>query len=260
MDPTADQTPCVAALRPQKSPERRYGPTVRAAFVASLPVLMGYFTMGVAFGVLVVTQVPGFHAGWTALMSLFTVSGSMQFAAVEMLRNAPKYSLLSTAILAVLINIRYSVYGLPFLRVWRNYPWWLRWGLILGLTDETYAIICASQRHGKIQRCYVSCVVFFDIAYWVVGTVTGALLGNHLPFPTEGIEFAMLALFVVILVDLCRTRENWRPAIVGGAVTAAVIGTAMACFPGTANKTLLIAMAIIIAILAGRAPIRNKAD
>ena len=246
-----------AAPRPTM-PVRRYGPTVREAFVASLPVLMGDVTMGIAFGVLIVTQVQGFHAGWTFLMSLFTVSGSMQFASVEMLKNAPQYSLLGTAILAVLINIRYTVYGLPFLRVWRNYPWWLRWGLILGLTDETYAIICASPRHGKIQRCFVSCVVFFDISYWVVGTVTGALLGNHLPFSTEGIEFAMLALFVVILVDLCRHRENWRPAIVGGTVTTVVIAIAMACFPGIANKTLLLAMAIIIGILLRRAPRAKK--
>jgi 4-azaleucine resistance transporter AzlC len=254
--PVAENLHVQAASR--TSPGRRYWPTVREAFVASLPVLMGYVTMGIAFGVLIVTQVPGFHAGWTFLMSLFTVSGSMQFASVEMLRNAPQYSLLSTAILAVLINIRYTVYGLPFLRVWRNYPWWLRWGLILGLTDETYAIICASPRHGKLQRCFVSCVVFFDIAYWCVGTVTGTLLGNHLPFSTEGIEFAMLALFVVILVDLCRKRENWRPAIVGGAVTAVVIAIAMAFFPGTANKTLLIAMAIIIGILLRHAPSRAK--
>lgn len=258
MEPT-DGTIHTAAAPRESPPGRRYLPTVREAFIASLPVLMGYVTMGIAFGVLIVTQVQGFHAGWTFLMSLFTVSGSMQFASVEMLKNAPQYSLIGTAILAVLINIRYTVYGLPFLRVWRNYPWWLRWGLILGLTDETYAIICASPRHGKIQRCFVSCVVFFDIAYWCIGTVTGTLLGNHLPFSTEGIEFAMLALFVVILVDLCRKRENWRPAIVGGAVTAVVIAIAMACFPGTANKTLLIAMAIIIGILLRRAPRVKKA-
>ncbi|MBR4519288.1 MAG: hypothetical protein IKO65_09835, partial [Victivallales bacterium] len=70
--------------------------------------------------------------------------------------------------------------------------------------------------------------------------------------------FAMLALFVVILVDLCRKHENWRPAIVGGVVTAVVIAIAMAFFPGTANKTLLIAMAIIIGILLRHAPSRAK--
>ena len=258
MEPSADTIHVSAASR-ENSPGRRYWPTIREAFIASLPVLMGYITMGIAMGVLVVTQVPGFHAGWTALMSLFTVSGSMQFAAVEMLRNAAQYSLFSTAILAVLINIRYCVYGLPFVKVWKNYPWWLRAILILGLTDENYAIITSSRRHGKLQRCFVSCVVVFDISYWVIGTVIGTLLGKHLPFSTEGIEFAMLALFVVILVDLCQQRENWWPALIGGAVTAVVIATAMAFFPGTANKTLLIAMGVIIGILACRAPRQQKA-
>ncbi|MBP5300008.1 MAG: AzlC family ABC transporter permease [Victivallales bacterium] len=214
---------------------RRYWHTVREAFVASLPVLMGYETMGIAFGVLVVTRVPGFHAGWTFLTSLLTVSGSMQFAAVEMLRNAEQYSLISTALLAVLINIRYCVYGLPF--------------LILGLTDESYAIAVASHRHGRQQLCFVSCVLLFDIAYWVSGTVVGSMLGNHLPFPTDGIEFAMPALFVVILVDQCREPDNRRPALIGAVVTAVVIAVAMLCFPGTANKTLLVAMTAIIAIL-----------
>ena len=228
---------------------RRYWHTVREAFVASLPVLMGYETMGIAFGVLVVTRVPGFHAGWTFLTSLLTVSGSMQFAAVEMLRNAEQYSLISTALLAVLINIRYCVYGLPFLKPWRNYPCWLRPFLILGLTDESYAIAVASHRHGRQLLCFVSCVLLFDIAYWVSGTVVGSLLGNHLPFPTDGIEFAMPALFVVILVDQCREPDNRRPALIGAVVTAVVIAVAMLCFPGTANKTLLVAMAAIIAIL-----------
>ena len=238
-------------------PPRRYGQTVREAFIASLPVFMGYEAMGIAFGLLVATRVPGFHAGWTALMSLFTVSGSMQFAAVDMLRNAPQYTLLATALLALLINIRYCVYGLPFLAVWRHYPWWLRAPLILGLTDESYAIACASRRHGKRQMLFVCCVLFLDIGYWVSGTVIGNLLGRHLPFSTDGIEFAMLALFVVILTDLCRDRANRLPALVGGAVTAAVIATAMLLFPGTANKTLLAAMALIILILALRAPRRH---
>jgi len=231
--------------------------TVRAAFVSSMPVLMGYLTMGMAFGILLATQVKGANGLTAAVMSFFTISGSMQFAAVDMLRNAAQYSLWTTALLALLINIRYCVYGLPFLGVWRHYPWWLRAPLILGLTDESYAIACASRRHGKRQLLFVCCVLFLDIAYWVSGTVIGNLLGRHLPFSTDGIEFAMLALFVVILVDLCRERANRLPACIGGAVTALVIAVAMLCFPGTANKTLLIAMALIVLILALRAPRRH---
>ena len=82
-------------------------------------------------------------------MSVFTISGSMQFAAVDMLRNSEGYSLLLTALLAFMINIRYAVYGLPFLRVFRPYARPLRYYLIGTLTDETYAIETQDHRHGK---------------------------------------------------------------------------------------------------------------
>ena len=110
--------------------------------MASLPVFMGYEAMGIAFGVLIATRVPGFHAGWTALMSLFTVSGSMQFAAVDMLRNAAQYSLWTTALLALLINIRYCVYGLPFLGVWRQYIGFAR------EEPELYRLLCLTKPVG----------------------------------------------------------------------------------------------------------------
>ncbi len=238
------------------NPNRSTGATIRAAFIASLPVLMGYVTMGTAFGVLLVQQVPSANPLWALGMCVTQVSGSMQFAAVEMLRNSESYSLIVTALLALLINIRYAIYGLPFIRIFQNYPWWLKPWLILGLTDETYAIICENHRHGKQRLYYITCVVVFDISYWIIGGVTGAIIGNHLPFPTEGIEFAMVALFIVILVDLCRNRLNWFPAAVGGAITTAVVTAAFVINPALANKTLLPAMLLIIGILLAKRPRR----
>ena len=61
-----------------------YAKTIRSAFISSMPVLMGYLTMGMAFGILLVTQVPGANGFTAAVMSIFTISGSMQFAAVDM--------------------------------------------------------------------------------------------------------------------------------------------------------------------------------
>lgn len=235
-------------------------PLVRAAFIASLPVLMGYVTMGFAFGVLLVNRVDGANALWVLLMSSTTVSGSMQFAAVEMLRNYAGYSLALTALLALLINIRYSVYGLPFIRIFRAYPWWLRYFLILGLTDESYAIICDNRRRGKARMHYITLVVGLDYLYWIIGGVLGALAGNHLPFPTDGIDFAMVALFVVILVDLCRVRTNRTPAAIGGGITAAVLAVVLMISPSNANKILLPAMAAIVAVLLAMRPRRRTVD
>ena len=60
----------------------------RKAFADSLPVLMGYLSMGTAFGILLVTQANGANAITASIMSFSTISGSMQFASVEMLKNA----------------------------------------------------------------------------------------------------------------------------------------------------------------------------
>ena len=71
-----------------------YAKTIRAAFISSMPVLMGYLTMGMAFGILLATQVRASNGFTDLVMSIFTISGSMQFAAVDMLRNSENYSLL----------------------------------------------------------------------------------------------------------------------------------------------------------------------
>lgn len=230
------------------------GRPLRDALVAASPVILGYLTMGMAFGVLLVTRVEGSNGWWCLGFSAGALSGSMQFASVEMLANAPRYSLLVTAALALLINIRYCVYGLPFLNLFPTYPWPLRLFLIQNLSDETYAIMASSPRTGTEQRNFITAVAALDYASWVAGTVLGALVGRHLPFSTEGIDFAMVALFVVILVDLCRERSNWIPAAVGALSTLLVILPAMLFFPHLANKTLLAAMAIMTALLLALRP------
>lgn len=239
-----------------------YAKTIRAAFISSMPVLMGYLTMGMAFGILLATQVTGANGFVAAVMSFFTISGSMQFAAVDMLRNSEGYSLLLTALLAFMINIRYAVYGLPFLRVFRPYARPLRYYLIGTLTDETYAIETQDHRHGKEKQVYLFCVAFFDHMYWVTGSVLGAVLGKMIPMEwTRGIDFAMVALFIVVLVDLCRDKSNHIPALIGSVVTTGVLLVFLQIFPGHINKILLPAMLLVIAILlAVKGPLSKKLE
>ncbi len=228
--------------------------TLREALLAATPVILGYLTMGMAFGVLLVTTVPEANGWWCLGFSAAALSGSMQFASVEMLANATTYSLLVTAALALLINIRYCVYGLPFLTLFRSYPWPLRLFLIQNLSDETYAIMASSKRTGREQCVFITAVAALDYSSWIAGTVLGALVGRHLPFSTEGIDFAMVALFVVILVDLCREKVNRMPAVIGGLSTLLVILPVMLLSPRLANKTLLAAMALMTAVLLCQRP------
>ena len=223
--------------------------TVRAAFISSLPVLMGYLSMGTAFGILLSTGVEGAGPFTAFCMSASTISGSMQFAAVDMLKNSAAYSLFLTFLLAVLINIRYVMYGFPFIRLFSNYPWYLKWYLTIALTDETYAIMTQDERCGKEKQLYLFCVAFFDHCYWIAGSVIGAVAGKFITFNTEGIDFAMAALFIVILVDLCRKKGNVLPAAVGGAVTLLTLLVFAGFFPEHINKMLLPAMLLMVSVM-----------
>lgn len=44
-------------------------------------------------------------------------------------------------------------------------------------------------------------ISFFDQCYWVVGSLIGSIVGSLLTINTTGLDFAMTALFVVIVVD-----------------------------------------------------------
>ncbi len=221
----------------------------RKAFADSLPVLMGYVSMGTAFGILLATQVKGANFLTAAMMSFSTISGSMQFAAVEMLANAASYTLLLTAMLAVLINIRYAMYGISLVRYFANYPWYIRYYLIWTLTDETYALESSTTLRGK-QRMYYSLLVSsFDHLYWLTGSVIGAAAGAFITFDTAGIDFAMTALFLVVLTDLVRNKANRLPALTGGVSTLLALILFVAVYPDAVNRMLLAAMALMIVIL-----------
>ena len=221
----------------------------RKAFADSLPVLMGYVSMGTAFGILLATQVRGANFLTAAMMSFSTISGSMQFAAVEMLANAASYTLLLTAMLAVLINIRYAMYGISLVRYFANYPWYIRYYLIWTLTDETYALESSTTLRGRKRMYYSLLVSSFDHLYWLTGSVIGAAAGAFITFDTAGIDFAMTALFLVVLTDLVRHKANRLPALTGGVSTLLALILFVAVYPNAVNRMLLAAMALMIVIL-----------
>lgn len=185
------------------------------AFTASLPVLMGYTTMGAAAGILLASQIrrPDI-VFWAFLSSLTSISGALQFAIVDWIGN--RTALLDVALLTVFLNIRYAMYGLSLLEKFKNIRWWKKSYLIWSLTDETYALETESKIADKKENIrYCLYVASLNHLYWVSGVTIGALAGNFLPFSTRGIDFAMTALFLVVLTDQCKEKRNLIPAVIG---------------------------------------------
>ena len=184
--------------------------TFRKAFSASLPVLAGYLVMGAAFGILLADK--GYSVWWAVGISLTMYTGSLQFLAVNLLSTGA--SLISAALLTVMVNGRYLFYSISMLGRYRKMgkakPY-----LIFSLTDETYALVCAKPPEGVDVKKYDLFISLLDQCYWVCGCTLGALVGSAITFNTQGVDFAMTALFVVVFVEQLMNNKDHTPAIMG---------------------------------------------
>lgn len=191
---------------------------LRFAFFKTIPVLLGYLFLGIAFGV--VLQRNGYGAPWALLASTAVYAGSGQFVMADLL--AAGAGLLTVAVTTLLVNSRHIFYGLTFVERFRGMPG--RWYMIFSLTDETYSLLCALRvPDGIDENRAMLLIALLDQSYWVLGGCIGALLGQALPVDLTGIDFAMTALFTVILVEQVRVAGQRLPALIGGVSALAML-------------------------------------
>lgn len=189
--------------------------TLKRAFKDSLPILAGYLALGMGFGVML--QSKGYSFWWAILMSCTMFAGSGQYAGVDFLASGA--SILTTAVMTFIINARHFFYGFSLLDKYKG-AGVLKPYMIFGLTDETYSIVCSAKLGDDINhKKYYFLLTALNQLYWITGCVSGAVAGAFLPFDSKGIDFAMTALFIVIIVEQWLGTKEHLPAILGIATT-----------------------------------------
>ncbi len=223
--------------------------TLKQAFVATLPVLAGYLVLGFGFGIILNSNGLGILVA--AAMSTFIYAGSMQYAAIGLLTGGA--SLITIALTTLAVNARHLFYGISMLDKYKNVgkrkPY-----LIFALTDETYSLVCGENNHipPESKRNYYLFVSLLNQIYWVAGSVLGAAVGTLIKFNSEGIDFALTALFLTVFLEQWLTAKRHLPAVIG--VGASVISLVIF----GADKFLIPAMLIIALLLC--LIINNKND
>ena len=213
--------------------------SLAAAFPVTVPVLMGYLAIGMAFGFML--QAIGYNFIWAFFMSLTIYAGSGQYLGVSLLSSAAALS--TVAVMTLLINFRHLVYGLSMLENFRGMGL-RKFYMIFSLTDETYALLSSVQPPvGVDPRNFYFSIALLDQSYWILGSVIGAVAGALLPIDTTGIDFAMTALFVVIAVDQWSAYKRHLPALLGAGVTL------LSLFLVGAENMLLPALGVIVLVL-----------
>lgn len=183
---------------------------LQRAFLDSLPVLMGYSTMGFAAGVLLGAKADApFSPLWAFLSAASFVSGTLSFAVVPLM--AQGASMAAVAAMTLMINFRYAFYGISMLSKWKNVPFFRKIFLIHMLTDENYALETACKiRNDALYIKYCTFLSALNLSYWVAGVTSGSLVvyflekalsPEKIKAAAQGVEFAMVALFLVIFTD-----------------------------------------------------------
>ena len=180
----------------------------------------------------------GYGLLWAALSSVFVYAGSLQYVMVNLI--AAGAPLITTALTAVMVNARHLFYGISMIDRYKGAgkkkPY-----LIFALTDETYSLICSDEsvRGVRDRHRYYFFLSMFNQIYWITGRVMGSVLGGLITFSTEGIDFALTALFVTIFVDQWLSTKDHRAALTGviASVVCNFLITAMLCI--TAALTVM---------------------
>ncbi|MEE1038698.1 MAG: AzlC family ABC transporter permease [Eubacterium sp.] len=225
--------------------------TLKYSFKHSLPIFFGFLPLAIAYGILM--QDAGYNFLWTGACSLFVFAGSLQFLMISFF--AGGVSLVSIAIMALMINSRHIFYGISFIEKFRKFGFW-KYFLIFALTDENYSLHCSHDiKEGINEKWAYVFTAAWTLLYWAGLSVAGALIGSFIPFDTTGIDFALTALFIVILINQMKGATTVLPAII--AFTSSIVCLALL---GPSNFILPSLMITVVMLTVFRGRIERKGD
>lgn len=184
---------------------------LKCAFPYTIPIFAGFWFLGMTYGILM--NVSGFNVLYTMVMSLSIFAGSMEFVTVRLLLGA--FDPLQAFAMTLMINARHLFYGISMLDKFKGLGW-KKFYLIFGMCDESFSInYTAEVPEGVDRGWFMFFVTALNHFYWFSGSTLGGLLGSLISFNTEGLDFVMTAMFVVIFLEQWLKDKNKLPAIIG---------------------------------------------
>jgi 4-azaleucine resistance transporter AzlC len=163
-----------------------------------VPTLLGYFSIGIAAGVVQTTA--GLSLAEISLFCLLLYAGSAQFIAVGMMVSGN--SIISIIITTFFVNIRYLLLSAAISPYFRHLSP-LR-NMLIGalLSDETFGVaINHAAKKKKINEKWMHGLNITAYIFWWIANIAGAFVGKWITHPEKfGLDFALTAMFIALLV------------------------------------------------------------
>ena len=213
--------------------------TFLCAFPYTIPIFAGFWFLGMTYGIYM--NVSGLSFWYPMIMSLVIFAGSIEFVAVNMLLGA--FNPLQALAMTLMINARHLFYGISMLDKFRGMGW-KKIYLIFGMCDETFSINYTAEIPSDVDRgWFMFFVTLLNHFYWFSGATLGGIFGGLINFNTEGLDFVVTAMFVVIFLEQWLKEKNYTSALAG-------LGISLLCLMAFGEENFIIpAMAGILIFL-----------
>jgi len=192
--------------------KENWQPVIKDGMAAAWPICLGYLPIGLAFGV--IAQKAGLHPLEIGLMSLFVFAGSAQFIAVSMLSSGA--AIVPIVVTTFMVNLRHLLMS-SSLAVYLKGPS-RRWLSLYayGITDESFALNLTKFRDENWDWRRALVVNHTANIAWIGSTMAGGYGGEFIPSGAFGIDYALIAMFICLLVFQLRGLLYTIIAIIAG--------------------------------------------
>lgn len=167
-------------------------------FKDCVPTLLGYISIGLAFGVIGITS--NLSILEIFLLSVLIYAGSAQFIFCGLYMAGSPMSVI--IITTFIVNLRHFLMSLTIAPYLTRYSSLRNIGFGSLLTDETFGVaITKVAREHHLGGRWMDGLNITAYLTWITACTIGGLLGKWIPNPhTWGLDFALVAMFIALLV------------------------------------------------------------
>ena len=220
--------------------------------IGAWPICLGYLAIGLAFGV--IAQKAGLSPVEIGLMSLLVYAGSAQFIAVSMLSAGA--GIVPIVITTFTVNLRHLLMSSSLSTFMRNLGTGRLSLFAYGVTDESFALNSAKFRDGKWDWRRALVLNHTTNLTWIASTVAGGFGGQFIPAGAFGIDYALSAMFICLLIFQLRGKLYVLVAVISGALA---VGLSL-LIPGNAYIVIASVIAAALGVIFKRSRISSRAE
>lgn len=196
-------------------------------------------------------HVSGFSFWYPMLMAMTIFAGSVEFVCVNFLLGA--FNPLQAFIVTLILNARHIFYGISMLDRFKGMGW-KKIYLIFGMCDETFSVNYTADIPKDVDSgWFMFFVTLLNQIYWVLGATLGGLFGSLITFNTEGLDFVMTAMFVVIFLEQYLKDKNHLSSYIGLGVSLLML-----IFFGADNFMIPAIAGILVCLSVARKSMEEK--